>query len=86
MEGGRNSHHMTSIPPLQARVELRRLKYLVCATWAAGVIHKWFLGWQARKMAREMRFLQQAERAVVVIQAYFRGWRVSGGQDRKGES
>ena len=80
LEGRRDSHHVISTLPLQARVELRRLKYLVRVTWAAGVIRKWFFGWQARKMAREMRFLQQAEKAVVVIQAYFRGWRVRQGR------
>ena len=46
------------------------------ATWAAGVIRKWFYGWQARKLARQMRFLRRAERAVVVIQAFVRGWLV----------
>ncbi len=35
-----------------ARVELQRLKYIKAATWAAGIIRRWFYGWQVRKMVR----------------------------------
>ena len=32
-----------------AREEYRRIKYIAQATWAAGIIRKFFYGWKARK-------------------------------------
>ena len=63
---------------MQAREELRRLKYIALMTWAADVIRKWFYGWQARKQLRAMKYAIQVEKSVLVIQKYFRGWQVSG--------
>jgi myosin-1 len=57
-------------------VELRRLKWLKKATWAVGVIKKYFLGWQVRRAVQAMRQQQRVERATVVIQKYCRGWKV----------
>ena len=60
----------------QARVELRRLKWLKRATWAVGIIKKYFIGWQVRKAVRELRYRQKVRAAAVVIQKYCRGWKV----------
>ena len=63
---------------MQAREELRRLKYIALMTWAADVIRKWFYGWQARKQLRAMKYAIQVEKSALVIQKYFRGWQVGG--------
>ena len=63
-------------PAMQAREELRRLKYIRDATWAVGIIRKWFYGWKARKQLREIKYKLRVEQSVVVIQAYYRGWKV----------
>ena len=60
----------------KARVELRRLKFIVRATWAVGIIRKWFYGWKARKLYRQMRYAIKYEAAAIVIQKYYRGWKV----------
>ena len=60
---------------MQARVELRRLKWLKRATWAVGVIKKFYLGWQVRKAMHELRQRRKEELASVVVQKYFRGWK-----------
>ena len=65
------------VPILQARVELRRLKYLKKVAWAVGIIKKYFDGWQARKAVREMKYQKRVEVATVVLQKYCRGWKVS---------
>ena len=70
------SHSRTLIPIPQARMELRRLKWLKRAAWAVGVIKKYFLGWQVRKEVQEMRRRQREKEAVLVIQKYYRGWKV----------
>lgn len=76
-------HHTSSVSQYvslhvywQARVELRRLRYIKQATWAAGVINRWFYGWKARKQVREMKYRLRVEKSVVTIQAYYRGWKV----------
>ena len=61
---------------IKARVELRRLKFIVRATWAVGIIRKWFYGWKARKLYRQMRYAIKYEAAAIVIQKYYRGWKV----------
>lgn len=58
-------------------MELRRLKWLKKATWAVGIIKKYFLGWQVRKTIQAMKQRHREAQATVVIQKYCRGWKVS---------